>query len=113
MDVVYEDFITGVVKIYFGHQFQVEAQAEDYLTKKGIFKIKNDLFLTDKRTNETIVADTKYKVRIYDPTDKKAGISQIDLYQMVSYGLRRNTRQILLLYPMRYGQSATDSRYLG
>jgi 5-methylcytosine-specific restriction enzyme subunit McrC len=107
MDVVYEDFITGVVKTHFGHKFQVQSQATDWLTEEEVFQIRNDLFLTDRQTRETIIADTKYKVRKVEPGDKKAGISQADLYQMVSYGLRRNTRQILLLYPVKYGQPPT------
>lgn len=104
MDMVYEDFITGVVKTHLGHQFRVKAQAEDWLTEQKIFKIKNDLLLTDKQTGARLVVDTKYKVRTYEFGDRKTGISQTDLYQMVSYGLRRNTQQVVLLYPMKYGQ---------
>ena len=109
MDMVYEDFIAGVVKNHLGHQFRVQTQAVDYLAKTGaigrdVFQIRNDLLLTDKRTAAITVVDTKYKVRKYDPTDPKTGISQTDLYQMVSYALRRNTRQVVLLYPLAYGQ---------
>ena len=107
MDTIYEDFVTGVIKTHFGHQFQVQPQATDWLTEEKVFQIRNDLLLTDKQTKETIVADTKYKVRKVEPGDRKAGVSQTDLYQMVSYGLRRNTCHILLLYPVKYGQFPT------
>ena len=109
MDMVYEDFIAGVVKTHLGHRYRVKTQAVDYLaqtgvTGKNVFQIRNDLLLTDKQTGASLVVDTKYKVRKYDTTDPRSGISQPDLYQMVSYGLRRNTQEVVLLYPAKYGQ---------
>ena len=104
MDMVYEDFITGVVKTHLGHRYRVQTQATDWLTEQRVFQIRNDLLLTDKQTGARLVVDTKYKVRKYESDDRKAGIIQTDLYQMISYGLRQNTRQVVLLYPMKYGQ---------
>ena len=110
MDMVYEDFIAGVVKTELGDRFRVKTQATDWLTEQDVFQIRNDLILTDTQTGTRLVADTKYKVRKYEPGDRKAGISQPDLYQMVSYGLRRNTRQVVLLYPAKYGQAPASPR---
>ena len=111
MDLIYEDFITGVVKTHLENRFKVESQAVDYLattqpTGNKVFKIKNDLLLTNKASTSkaVTVVDTKYKIRSHNPSDKKAGISQPDLYQMVSYGLRRNSQDVLLLYPVANGQ---------
>lgn len=104
MDVIYEDFIAGVIKTHFGGKYRIQTQATDWLTEQRVFQIRNDLFLTDKVTGAALVADTKYKVRKIEPGDPKAGISQTDLYQMVSYGLRRDTCQLVLLYPTPYGQ---------
>lgn len=108
MDMVYEDFISGVIKTYQGHQFTVKTQATDWLTEQSTFQIRNDMLLIDKQTKDTLVVDTKYKVRQYETGDRKAGISQTDLYQMVSYGLRRNTRHVLLMYPKAF-QTAIDN----
>lgn len=109
MDMVYEDFIAGVVRSQLGHQYTVKTQSTDFLaqsepTGKAVFQIRNDLVLTDRQTGASLVVDTKYKIRPSETTDPKAGISQSDLYQMISYGLRRNTRQVVLLYPSMYNQ---------
>ena len=51
-----------------------------------------------------IIADTKYKI-IYlsnqtdDKKDYKFGVSQSDLYQLVSYAIRRKASHLYLLYP--------------
>jgi 5-methylcytosine-specific restriction enzyme subunit McrC len=108
MDMVYEDFIAGVVRTELGHQYRVQTQATDWLTGEKVFQIRNDLLLTDERTKAKLVVDTKYKVRSYEQNDPKAGISQTDLYQMVSYGLRRHTRQVVLLYPRQFGQEPQE-----
>ena len=110
MDLIYEDFITGVVKTHFGDRFTVTSQAVNHLattqpTGNKVFKIKNDLLLRHKVSGVVTVVDTKYKVRSHEEADKKAGINQTDLYQMVSYGLRQNTRDVLLLYPVTYGKA--------
>ncbi|PJA51501.1 MAG: hypothetical protein CO167_13625, partial [Candidatus Marinimicrobia bacterium CG_4_9_14_3_um_filter_48_9] len=45
------------------------------------------------------IADTKYKIIYSDKNDIKNGISQNDLYQMISYAIRFNVQDVLLLYP--------------
>ncbi|MBO0952013.1 McrC family protein [Fibrella forsythiae] len=111
MDLIYEDFITGIVKTHLGNRFTVTSQAVNYLaathpTGNKVFKIKNDILLTDKANKAVTVVDTKYKVRKYESADNKAGISQTDLYQMVSYGLRQNSRDVLLLYPLAHYEAS-------
>ena len=110
MDLIYEDFIAGVVKTHLAGRFTVTSQAVNYLAttpadrKQGI-QNQDDLLMTDKASKSVTVVDTKYKVRSYDTSDKKAGINQPDLYQLVSYGLRQNSRDVLLLYPVAYGKT--------
>lgn len=107
MDYVYEDFITGVIKQHFHTSFQkITSQATKWLTQEEVFQTRNDLLLTYPDTRNLVV-DTKYKIRSYQLNDRKAGITQSDLYQMISYALRQNTREVLLLYPLAYGQSSS------
>ncbi|GAA4405171.1 McrC family protein [Nibrella viscosa] len=105
MDVVYEDFITEVTRLHFGKPYRVQPQASDWLTDQRVFQIRNDLLLTNRTTGKQLIVDTKYKRRDLQPADAKQGISQTDLYQMVSYALRRATDQVLLLYPCAYGNA--------
>lgn len=107
MDRVYEDFITGVIanQEHVGQLFnEIKPQAKGWLTEQEIFQIQNDLLLTLLDKKSKVVVDTKYKVRKYEVADQKMGISQPDMYQMISYALRRNTREVVLLYPSMYGQ---------
>jgi len=99
MDMVYEGFIAGVVKDELGHQYRVKTQVTDWLTEEQVFQIRNDLLLTNRQTETTLAVDTKYKVRAFEPGDSKASITQMDLYQMVSHGLRRSSQHVVILYP--------------
>ncbi|MBK6989184.1 MAG: hypothetical protein IPH33_13750 [Bacteroidetes bacterium] len=63
--------------------------------------MRNDIYI-----DELLIIDTKYKIRSNDD-GLKAGVSQSDLYQMVSYAIRRNCKNVLLLYPyMESSQNA-------
>ncbi|WP_247236439.1 McrC family protein [Telluribacter sp. SYSU D00476] len=105
MDYVFEDFVTGVTQQFFSRDFKVQSQAKGWLTDQRVFQIRNDLLLTHKETKKKLIVDTKYKIRTEGSIDAKHGVSQTDLYQMVSYALRRETDQVLLLYPCRYGEA--------
>ena len=45
-----------------------------------------------------IVFNTKYKLRD-NKNDSKHGVSQSDMYQMISYGFKRGVENLYLLYP--------------
>ncbi len=110
MDYVYEDFITGVIETHLTTLFHtVTSQATKWLTEEQTFQIRNDILLTYSDKSKLVI-DTKYKVRDGLASDRKTGISQTDLYQMVSYGLRQNTPQVLLLYPVEYNQQPIETR---
>lgn len=99
MEYVFEDFCFGFVSDNWP-TLNVRSQSEDHLAinlGKEVFRIKNDLYIK----NELII-DTKYKIRSNN-NDLKAGVSQNDMYQIVSYALRRNCKRVLLLYPRASG----------
>ncbi len=95
MEYIFEDFIFGFVSDKW-QALNIRSQSTDYLAlNQGsqVFQIRNDMYI-----NEKLIIDTKYKIR-GTKDGLKAGVSQNDLYQMVSYALRRNCRNVLLLYP--------------
>lgn len=107
MDLIFEDFVAGVCGQHLSAGFKVQTQAPGWLARnaasgQSVFQIRNDMLLTHRESRQRIVVDTKYKRRDKAPSDAKQGISQTDLYQMVSYALRRDTRQVVLLYPCAY-----------
>lgn len=95
MEYIFEDFVSGFITVHWP-LLGAKSQSRDWLAVNGgreVFQIRNDLYIKDR-----LIIDTKYKIRATDD-GLKAGVSQGDLYQMISYSLRRNCREVLLLYP--------------
>lgn len=61
-----------------------------------VFRLEPDLLLCHG-THTLLLLDVKYKV--LDARERRLGISQADLYQMVAYAERYATQRVLLVYP--------------
>lgn len=96
MEYVFEDFIYGFIDKELG-EVKAKSQVHKHLDQDKHFTMKPDLLLQVK--GQRMIADTKYKMIYADSSDPKKGISQNDLYQMVSYAIRFNATDIKLLYP--------------
>ncbi len=60
-----------------------------------------------KRDGQVVsVIDTKWKMIGRNPEDKKRGVSQSDVYQMMTYARLYNCRDVMLLYPHHAGLGA-------
>nr|WP_240347844.1 McrC family protein [Longitalea arenae] len=95
MEYIFEEFIFGFIDDKWP-LINAKPQSIGYLALNGdrqVFQIRNDIYI-----NKRLIIDTKYKIR-KNANDLKAGVSQNDLYQMVSYALRRGCTNVLLLYP--------------
>ncbi|MDB5260727.1 MAG: hypothetical protein JWQ14_8 [Adhaeribacter sp.] len=102
MEYIFEDFISGFLKEHFSKDFIIEAQKSDlYLHQNPkTFNLQHDILIINKRTGEKIIIDAKYKPRWnLTEVDNKRGVSQTDMYQMISYAYRRGTDKVLLIYP--------------
>ncbi|MBZ5857572.1 McrC family protein [Flavihumibacter profundi] len=103
MEYIFEDFLAGFLENKFSKDWNVEYQKSDeYLSNvPKVFNMQHDIFLTSRHGEKRkIIVDTKYKLRQANfKTDPKKGVSQTDLYQMVSYALKRGCTDILLVYP--------------
>lgn len=73
--------------------------ARDSKSNHGIFQLRPDIVVTSDSTPSCIV-DTKWK-RL-QPAERKLGIAQADLYQMLAYSERYQCKSILLLYPWNH-----------
>ena len=107
MEYIFEDFISGFVSDKWP-ALNIRSQSTDYLALSNgssVFQIRNDIYIPDK-----LIIDTKYKIRS-DNDGLKAGVAQSDLYQMISYALRRNCSNVLLLYPATVNSSAVDATF--
>ncbi|UPK70966.1 McrC family protein [Chitinophaga filiformis] len=111
MEYIFEDFISGFLKKHFNQEFDIESQkSELYLHQDPqTFNLQHDILLTNRKTKEKIIIDTKYKPRWgLSVSDKKKGVSQSDMYQMISYAYRRGTDKVILLYPNTSDKLAED-----
>ena len=81
------------------NEFEVYVQGADkikYLLKERMFKLIPDIMI--KRGNDRYIIDTKYKL-LDTEDEKKYGVSQSDVYQMLAYAYAYDTKKIMLLYP--------------
>ena len=103
MEYIFEDFVAGFLEHKFSSTWKVEYQKSDeYLSNNPkVFNMQHDIFLTSRfGSKRKVIIDTKYKLRPRNfKNDPKKGVAQPDLYQMVSYALKRGCTDIFLLYP--------------
>jgi 5-methylcytosine-specific restriction enzyme subunit McrC len=111
MEYVFEDFIFGFIKHHFSSYYKIESQKSNYYLADGnVFQLRHDIFLEHRITRDIIIVDTKYKLRQgSDITDKKRGVSQADMYQMLSYAYRRGCEKVIMLYPNSSDQLQEDA----
>jgi 5-methylcytosine-specific restriction enzyme subunit McrC len=111
MEYIFEDFVAGFLQTHFSDEWEVEYQKSNaYLvTKPQVFQMQHDIFLNSKSDPaRAIIVDTKYKVRTFSEDDKKRGVSQSDLYQVVSYAYRRGCKEVILIYPNEGEEPTAD-----
>jgi 5-methylcytosine-specific restriction enzyme subunit McrC len=79
---------------------------------KERFQTTPDILI--KRNGQTMmVIDTKWKLIGRNPEDKKRGVSQSDVYQMMAYARLYQCREVMLLYPHHasLGSEPLDAGY--
>lgn len=75
---------------------------EDGEGGKKRFQTMPDILI--KRDRQTVmVIDTKWKLIGRNPEDKKRGVSQADIYQMMAYARLYRCQEMMLLYPHHAG----------
>jgi len=78
---------------------------KDFKNDSRLFQLRPDIVVNTASATSCIV-DTKWK-RL-QPSERKLGVAQADLYQMLAYSERYQCKSILLLYPWDHG--AADFR---
>ena len=102
MEKIFEEFVVGFLEDN-RKDLDVKSQKKDrYLAStkdSDVFQLIPDIFVNNraKQIKKTII-DTKYKI-LNQNVDSKKGVAQADMYQVVSYAIRYDVRNIILLYP--------------
>jgi 5-methylcytosine-specific restriction enzyme subunit McrC len=105
MEYLFEDFIFGFIDRELPEVKASSQRSDTYLDEARTFQLRPDLWLEINGSDpqhpvkRSFIADTKYKIVYSDGTDPKHGISQTDLYQMITYAIRFGVDKIKLFYP--------------
>ncbi|WBA44315.1 McrC family protein [Hymenobacter canadensis] len=128
---IFEDFVAGFLQRHLSTGFKITPQASDlYLAQvvsaaggppRQRFNLQHDILLRPQvpagaPPAAPVVIDCKYKSwKLVNGTPDPEGIAQADMYQLVSYAVRRGSVQNHLFYPDSLSQPATepDSNCLG
>ncbi|MDX2303157.1 MAG: hypothetical protein NW226_10170 [Microscillaceae bacterium] len=102
MESIFEQFIYGFIATHFPEE-QAQYQSSSHLARneddgKTVFLVKQDIYLPHRHR----VIDTKYKLRTPPFADANTGVASQDMYQMLSYALARDCRDLLLVYPSKF-----------
>ena len=106
MNTLFEAYVAALLKRALRHvDVTVHAQGgllsclvEEGENPRPRFQTKPDLMI--KRGKQALaVIDTKWKRIGSNPEDKKHGVSQSDVYQMMAYGRIYQCCELVLLYP--------------
>lgn len=84
----------------------------EHLTSGSVFQTKPDIIL---RRNGHILAiiDTKWKKLADNPLNRKHGVSQADVYQLMAYARLYECPELMLLYPEIPGQPCGERKQFG
>lgn len=110
MEKIFEGFISTMLDNYLIENYLKHLTTQNSEIKlattiingnlENVFSLKTDIECTVE--GKKYIIDTKYKIRkqdSFDKDNKKKGISQLDMYQMVSYAIRKNIKNFMLFYP--------------
>jgi 5-methylcytosine-specific restriction enzyme subunit McrC len=115
MAYLYEDYLSGVLREWFSDEWKVETQKSDRFVadEPRAFQMRHDIMLTSKENGRRIIVDAKYKLRSRDfKNDIKKGIDQGDLYQMITYAVKRGCDEVMILYPNLSDVPAEPDRFV-
>ena len=74
-----------------------------------VFQLSPDILFTRPSGGAVLILDTKYKELAHG--QRKLGVAESDMYQMLAYAVALDCRQTLLLYPQRAGSPPTSARF--
>ncbi len=121
MNRLFEEFVSRFIARYWSRMMpagwdnvrvSVQSQGQTiYLAERvpggqKVFRLVPDLLFTRLSGKPLLIVDTKYKQ--LDPSHRRLGVAEDDLYQMLAYATRLACPRTMLLYP----QAATAPRTL-
>lgn len=114
MNDLFEAYIAALArKALFGTDLTVLSQGglryclmEECKGGRPRFQTTPDILIKQNGRVQMVI-DTKWKLVGRNPEDKKRGVSQSDVYQMMAYARLYKCREVMLLYPHHAGLGAS------
>ena len=95
-----------------GHRACLGAFTGGHLESGDVFRTKPDIILRQSGRLLAII-DTKWKKLATNALDRKHGVSQADVYQLMAYARLYPTRELMLLYPSIPGELCGEREPFG
>lgn len=95
-----------------GHRACLGVFTGEHLASGDVFRTKPDIILRHGKTIRAII-DTKWKKIGADPLDRKHGVKQSDVYQLMAYARLYPTSELMLLYPETPGRVCGERQVWG
>jgi 5-methylcytosine-specific restriction enzyme subunit McrC len=123
MNDLFEKYIVAMIRKSFagtdihvidqgGHRACLGQYSGKHLESGKVFSTRPDIIL--RRQDKILsIIDTKWKKLSTDPLDKKHGVSQADVYQLMAYARLYPTPELMLLYPEVPGQTCGEKESFG
>jgi len=107
MNTLFEEYVARMIRrMLVGSELSVVSQGGRMYCLKtvdgGLFQTRPDI-LVKRGTQVVQIIDTKWKRIAARIDDKKQGVSQADVYQMMAYGRLYECSRLTLLYPHHAG----------
>ena len=110
MNQLFESWLVALVKPFaVGRGLTLKVQGpRQYLARrtdidKQVFQMKPDISLLDSAGRVIMIIDAKWK--LLESEEAKLGVSQADMYQMLSYSASYGVNDLRLVYPFQKGLS--------
>ncbi len=110
MEYLFEEFVFGFIDKELSGLKAKSQRSDTYLDERQNFNLRPDLYI--ETPSKSFIADTKYKIIYSEDSDPKKGITQSDLYQMLSYAVRFKADEIILFYPNTVSQDQENKTSL-
>lgn len=95
-----------------GLQYCLGEWIENTVCNGTVFQTRPDILLR-KHGQVILIIDTKWKALSANPLDRKQGLLQSDVYQMMAYARAYGCRNLMLLYPALPGAGSRIRREFG
>lgn len=114
MNDLFEAYIAALARrALAGSEVEVEPQGGgrcclgaytgEHLADGTLFGTRPDLILRHRSGSALAIVDTKWKKLSVDPTARKHGVKESDVYQMMAYARLYDVPELMLLYPAAPG----------